>query len=207
MQRTRVKICGITRPEDALAACELGADALGFVCWEQSPRHVDMATVAAIVRRLPAFVTPVALFVDPAPERVRAAIDAGCTLLQFHGDESPQDCARHGQAYIKAVRMAPGVDLQALARDYAGARGLLLDAHVAGVPGGTGRTFDWTRVPRDLPLPVILAGGLDAGNVGGAIRTARPWAVDVSGGVEQAKGIKDRARIAEFMAGVAREHD
>lgn len=204
--RVRAKICGITRLEDALDAVASGADALGFVFWPQSPRAVVPAQAAAIIGRLPPFVTPVGLLVDPSPEEVRAAIGAGCGLLQFHGDESPGFCAQFAHPWIKALRMHDGVDLHAAAHDYAaaGAKGLLLDAFVPGVPGGTGQSFDWTRVPRDLALPVILAGGLTPDNVEEAIRVVRPYAVDVSGGVEAAKGIKDRARVAAFLAGVKR---
>lgn len=202
--RVRTKICGITRPEDAHAAAALGADALGFVFWDRSARAVSPAQAAGIIAGLPPFVTPVALFVDPDRETVEAAIAAGCTLLQFHGDEPPAFCASFGTAWIKAVRVSATTNLHAAARDYAGARGLLLDAFVEGQPGGTGRRFDWSRVPHDLPLPVILAGGLDPDNVGEAIRVVRPYAVDVSGGVEASKGIKDRARMAAFIQGVRR---
>lgn len=202
--RVRTKICGITREADALDAVALGADAVGFVFWARSPRAVTPAQAERIIARLPAFVTPVALFVDPAPDEVRAALAAGCTLLQFHGEESPAYCAQHGAAWIKAVRVGPATDLQAAATQYAAARGLLLDTLVDGVPGGTGQRFDWTRVPAGLGLPVILAGGLTPQNVGEAIRAVRPYAVDVSGGVESAKGIKDRALMAAFLEGVKR---
>ena len=202
--RVRTKICGITRLEDAQAAVDLGADALGFVFWPNSPRFIEPAHAAAIIGRLPPFVTAVGLFVDPCANTVVAALDAGCELLQFHGDESPADCARYNRAWIKAIRVAPTTDLRAAALRYAGARGLLLDAFVDGVPGGTGSRFDWTLIPHDLALPVVLAGGLTPENVGDAIRAVRPYAVDVSGGVEAAKGIKDRARMAAFIEGVRR---
>ncbi|MFZ5756200.1 MAG: phosphoribosylanthranilate isomerase [Pseudomonadota bacterium] len=204
--RVRTKICGITRAEDALAAAALGADAVGFVFWPQSPRAVTPEQAQAIIAGLPPFVTPVALFVDPAPADVQAAIAAGCALLQFHGDESPAFCAQFRHPWIKAVRVGPETDVRAAARGHAaaGARGLLLDTLVAGTPGGTGQRFDWALVPRDLALPVILAGGLTPENVADAIRTVRPYAVDVSGGVEQSKGIKDRVRMAAFLAGVKR---
>lgn len=202
--RVRTKICGITRPEDALAAAELGADAIGFVFWPRSPRHVTPAQAAAIIRRLPPLVTTVGLFVDPTNDEVTAAVEAGCDLLQFHGEETPARCERSSRPWIKALRVSPSLDLRAEAQRFAGARGLLLDAYVEGVPGGTGSRFDWNLVPHDMPLPVILAGGLTPENVGDAIRAVRPWAVDVSGGVEAAKGIKDRARMAAFIEGARR---
>lgn len=202
--RVRTKICGITRIEDALAAAELGADAIGFVFWASSSRYVSPAQAAAIIRRLPPLVTTVALFVDPDDATVAAAIEAGCDLLQFHGDEQPERCARAGHPWMKAVRVTAAANLHDVALRYAGARALLLDAYVEGVPGGTGSRFDWSLVPRDLALPVVLAGGLTPENVGDAIRVVRPWAVDVSGGVEAAKGIKDRARMAAFIEGAER---
>ncbi len=206
--RVRIKICGITRLEDSQAAVDLGVDALGFVFWPQSPRFIAPERAAAIIRRLPPFVTAVGLFVDPADADVAAALDAGCDLLQFHGDESPAQCAeqsaRHHRPWIKALRVNAATDLRAAAQRYVGARALLLDAFVDGVPGGTGSRFDWTLIPRDLALPVVLAGGLTPGNVGDAIRMVRPFAVDVSGGVEAAKGIKDRARMAAFIEGARR---
>lgn len=199
----------MTRTEDALAAAALGADAVGFVFWAQSPRAITPAQAKPIIDALPPFVTPVALFVDPSPREVQAAIDAGCALLQFHGDESPAFCAQFSRAWIKALRVGAGTDLRTLARDYAaaGARGLLLDALVPGVPGGTGQRFDWALVPRDLPLPVVLAGGLTPENVGDAIRAVRPYAVDVSGGIEAGRGIKDHARMAAFIEGVRRVNE
>lgn len=199
----------MTRIEDALAAAALGADAVGFVFWPQSPRAITPAPAATIIAALPPFVVPVALFVDPSVAEVKAAIAAGCTLLQFHGAETPAFCAQFACAWIKALRVGADTDLRPLARDYAaaGARGLLLDALVPGVPGGTGQRFDWTLVPHDLPLPVVLAGGLTPDNVGDAIRAVRPYAVDVSGGVEADKGIKDHARMAAFIEGVRRVNE
>lgn len=207
--RVRTKICGMTRTEDALAAAALGVDAVGFVFWPQSPRAITPAQAQLVIAALPPFVTPVALFVDPSPREVQAAIDAGCTLLQFHGDEAPAFCAQFSRAWIKALRVGADTDLRMLARDYAaaGARGLLLDALVPGVPGGTGQRFDWKLIPRDLPLPVVLAGGLTPENVGDAIRAVRPYAVDVSGGVEASRGIKDHARMAAFIEGVRRVNE
>lgn len=199
----------MTRSDDAQAAAALGVDAVGFVFWAQSPRAITAPQAAPIINQLPPFVTPVALFVDPSPDEVRAAITSGCTLLQFHGDESPEFCAQFQCAWIKALRISKDLDVRALVRNYAaaGARGVLLDALVPGVPGGTGQRFDWTLIPRDLALPVILAGGLSPENVGEAIRTVRPYAVDVSGGVEASKGIKDHARMAAFIDGVRRVED
>lgn len=207
--RVRAKICGITRLEDALEASALGADAVGFVFWDRSPRAMTPEKASAIIGRLPPFVTPVGLLVDPSPLEVTAAIQSGCGLLQFHGDESPAFCAQFGHPWVKAVRVGADTDLREVDRvcAAAGACALLLDAQVDGIPGGTGQRFDWTRVPHDLELPVILAGGLKAENLEEAIRTVRPYAVDVSGGVESAKGIKDRARMAAFLAGVKRVNE
>ncbi len=203
--RTRVKICGITRPEDALAAVRQGADAIGLVFYPPSPRAVTPQQAAAIANSVPPFVTVVGLFVNAGRETVadvlaRARLD----LLQFHGDESPEQCEGHGRPYIKAVRMRDEVDLHQLSEQYAGAAGLLLDTYMKGRPGGTGEAFDWERIPRDLAGYLVLAGGLNADNVEQAIRQVRPYAVDVSGGVEEAKGIKDVSKIEAFMRGVGR---
>ena len=201
--RTRVKICGITRVEDALAAAEAGADAIGLVFVETSPRCVSAERARAITAALPPFITVVGLFVDAPAARVREVLgQVPLDLLQFHGRESPEDCQQYGYPYIRAVRMAPGADLSAEARRYAQAAGLLLDAYDPQLAGGTGATFDWARVPRDLNKPVILAGGLTPENVGRAIQAVRPYAVDVSSGVEQSKGIKDAAKIAAFIRNV-----
>jgi phosphoribosylanthranilate isomerase len=200
---TAVKICGITRIEDAMSAARHGAHAIGLVFYRASPRHVGPATAAAIMRALPPFVTSVGLFVDASPEMVRDTLAlAPVQLLQFHGAEPPAFCRSFGVPYIKAVRVSDGVDLVQYARDYGDAKGLLLDALVQGLHGGTGATFDWALIPPKLPLPVVLSGGLDAANVEQAIRRVRPWAVDVSSGVEASKGIKDPAKIAAFIAGV-----
>ena len=197
----RVKICGITRLQDLHAACEAGADALGFVFYEKSPRHVSIATAAALVRELPPFVQSVGLFVNAEPAFIEAVLQAvPLDLLQFHGDETPADCMRHGRPYIKAVRVTPDTDLLKCAADFETARGLLLDAYVPGVPGGTGESFDWKLIPPDLPKPVILSGGLTPANVADAVTQVRPWAVDVSSGVEAAKGIKDPHHVAQFIA-------
>ncbi|HEY5719545.1 MAG TPA: phosphoribosylanthranilate isomerase [Gammaproteobacteria bacterium] len=201
--RTRVKICGITRPEDARTAAQLGCDAIGLVFWPRSSRAVTVDAARAVCSALPPFVTTVGLFVDAEPAAVRAVLDrVPLDLLQFHGDESPQACRRHGRPYVKAVRMRPGTDLGAVTRDYADAAGLLVDAYRKGVPGGTGSTFDWALLPAAPEFPLVLAGGLEPGNVAAAVRRVRPWAVDVSGGVEAAPGIKDAALIAAFMQGV-----
>ncbi|MCU0870593.1 MAG: phosphoribosylanthranilate isomerase [Burkholderiales bacterium] len=196
----RVKICGITRLDDALAAADAGADALGFVLWPGSPRHIAPEAAAAIVARLPAFVTSVALFVNPTPAEVDTAIDvAAFDLLQFHGDETAAFCAAFRRPWIKALRAAPGVDLLPSIAPFSQARGVLIDAHVPGAWGGTGVALDWSALPRELPLPLVLAGGLDPDNVAAAVRTVRPWAVDVSSGVERAKGIKDHAKVETFI--------
>jgi phosphoribosylanthranilate isomerase len=200
---TAVKICGITRPEDALAAARCGAHAIGLVFYRPSPRYVTPEKARDIIRMLPPFVTTVGLFVDaPAGEVSDVLSVAPVNLLQFHGAETPEFCRRFGLPYLKAVRVRAGVDLLQYASDYHDAKALLLDAFVDGTHGGTGETFDWNLVPRGLPLPVVLSGGLDAANVTEAIRKVRPWAVDVSSGVETGKGIKDPAKIAAFMSGV-----
>lgn len=203
MIRTRVKICGITRPEDALAAARAGADAIGLVFYPPSPRAVTRERAREIVQVLPPFVSVVGLFVNAQPAEVRAALAAlPIDLLQFHGDEAPEECRIYGRPYIKAVAMAPGVDLQAAARRYVDAAGLLLDTHREGVRGGTGEAFDWSRIPPGLDRPIILAGGLTLENVAAAVQRVRPYAVDVSSGVEVSKGIKDAARIEAFIRGV-----
>ena len=198
--RTRTKICGLTRVDDALHAAHCGADAIGLVFYPPSPRHVALENAAAICATLPAFVTRVALFVDAEPTEVRAVLDhIRPDLLQFHGDESPAYCSQFGVPYIKAVRVRAGLDLVQYAASYAGAQGLLLDAFVPGQAGGTGQAFDWALIPPRLSLPLILSGGLEPGNVRHAIQTVRPWAVDVSSGVEASKGIKDAAKVAQFI--------
>jgi phosphoribosylanthranilate isomerase len=203
--RVRVKICGITRPEDGVAAARLGADAIGLVFYAPSPRHVTIAQAQAVCAALPPFVTVVGLFVDaPAPEVLAVLQAVPLDVLQFHGDEAPAYCAAFGRPWLKALRMRDGLDVAAEARRYAGAQGLLLDAYQPGQPGGTGTAFDWQRMPQGLDLPLILAGGLTPDNVAEAITVARPYAVDVSGGVEQAKGIKSADKMAAFMREVER---
>jgi phosphoribosylanthranilate isomerase len=200
---TVVKICGITRVEDALAAARCGAHAVGVVFYRPSPRCVSPSQAAALVAALPPFVSVVGLFVDADAGEVRATVaEARCHLLQFHGSEPPEFCAQFELPYVKAVRVRSGVDLLQYARAYRDAKGLLLDAYVDGTHGGTGTSFDWKLIPRSIPLPVILSGGLNPQNVEQAVRAVRPWAVDVSSGVEAAPGIKDAARIAAFMSGV-----
>lgn len=200
---TAVKICGITRIEDALAAARCGAHAIGLVFYRPSPRYVDPDRAGKIIRALPPFVTAVGLFVDAPAQNVRAVLaQVPVSLLQFHGDESPAFCRQFGLPYIKAVRVRAGVDLLQYAQDYHDAKALLLDAFVDGAHGGTGATFDWSLVRERLRLPIVLSGGLTAGNVAKAIRAVHPWAVDVSSGVEAEKGIKDAAKIAAFISGV-----
>jgi len=201
--RTRVKICGITRAEDAIMAARAGADAIGLVFYPPSPRAVDASRAVDIVRALPPFVAAVGLFVDPAAEEVERVLRSlRLDLLQFHGDEAPQFCARFGVPYIKAIRVRPETDLLEYARLHGNARGLLLDAYVSGTHGGTGTQFDWSLVPTDIGLPVVLSGGLTPANVGEGVRRVRPWGVDVSSGVEAGKGIKDPSRVREFIMGV-----
>ena len=203
MTVVRSKICGITRIEDALAVVEAGADAIGLVFYGKSPRAVSVEQAAAILHALPPFVTTVGLFVDmPRDELLQLLQRLPLDLLQFHGDESPADCEGYGRPYIKALRVRPGEDVAAAMAPYTGARGILLDTFVEGVPGGTGASFDWSLVPEDAAKPIILAGGLDAGNVATAIRQVRPYAVDVSGGVEASKGIKDADKIRAFVRAV-----
>ena len=199
----RVKICGITRAEDALAVAHGGADAIGLVFYQRSPRHVSILQAAQLVAVLPPFVTVVGLFVNASVEVVREVMAAvSLDVLQFHGDETPEYCAQFNKPYLKAIRVKAGVDLLQCAADFNSAQGLLLDAHVEGIPGGTGASFDWSLIPGHLPLPLILSGGLTVENVAAGIKQVRPYAVDVSSGVEAAKGIKDAAKIARFMQAV-----
>ncbi|MEP7100826.1 MAG: phosphoribosylanthranilate isomerase [Burkholderiales bacterium] len=205
-QRTRIKICGLTREADVDAAVNAGADAIGFVLYEKSARHVSLARAAELARRLPPFVMPVGLFVNATEAQIAAASAAiPQLLLQLHGDESPQECLRAGRPFLRAARMAPGFDLLDFASRFAQAQAILLDADVEGYGGG-GKVFDWSLIPSAVPLPVVLSGGLHAGNVIQGIHTLRPWAVDVSSGVEHAKGIKDADAIRRFCDAV-READ
>ncbi len=197
----RVKICGITRLEDALFAANAGADALGFVFYDKSPRYLSADQAASICRALPPFITRVGLFVNASADDVHSVLHrVPLDVLQFHGDETPAYCAQFGKSYLKAVRVTAATDLLKYAADFEAASGLLLDAYVSGVRGGTGVTFDWKLVPEQCPQPVILSGGLTPENVNEAIRQTRPWAVDVSSGVESAKGIKDMHKVAQFIA-------
>jgi phosphoribosylanthranilate isomerase len=204
--RTRIKICGLTRDEDLDSAVASGADAVGFVLYPKSPRAVSLRRATELAGRLPPFVTPVLLFVNAHRDEVDAALDAiPNALLQFHGDEQPADCERFRRPYLRAARMAPGLALLDFATAYASAAGLLLDAHVDGYGGG-GKAFDWSLVPAHVPLPVVLSGGLNPANVIDGVMSVRPWAVDVSSGVESAKGIKDPALMRRFCEAV-READ
>lgn len=203
MPVVRCKICGITRVEDALAAVEAGADAIGLVFYAKSPRAVTVPQAQAILAALPPFVTTVGLFVDSERSELNAILDVlPLDLLQFHGDESPAACEGFGRPYIKALRVRPGDDIAARIGLYGSAAGVLLDTFVPGVPGGTGEAFDWSLVPQDLSVPIILAGGLTPENVRAAIEQVRPYAVDVSGGVEASKGLKDSNKIHAFVHAV-----
>ena len=202
--RTRVKICGITRPRDALAVVDSGADALGLVFYPDSPRCVEVDTARRIARTVAPFVTVTGLFVNAAEDTIRAVLaQVPLGLLQFHGQEGNADCAGFGLPFIKSIAMRPGVDILATMAQYPDAAGFLLDAWQPATHGGGGVSFDWNRVPADAPAPVILAGGLTPDNVAAAIRASRPYAVDVSSGVEAARGIKSDAKIHAFMKGVA----
>lgn len=203
MAYTRIKICGITRPEDAQVAVANGADAIGLVFYAKSPRAVDTARAVEIVAEVAPFVTVVALFVDASQstiEQVLAAVPVD--VIQFHGQESATYCEQFERPYLKAVRVKPGLDLGAAVAPYGRARGVLLDSWQDGVPGGTGKTFDWQLASGRIARPMVLAGGLDAANVGAAMAQLQPAGVDVSGGVESAPGIKCPRRIAEFVRAV-----
>jgi len=204
--RTRIKICGITREADLDEAVAAGADAVGFVLYDKSPRHVSAARAGELARRLPPFVTPVVLLVNADRGLLQDAFDAvPHALLQFHGDETPAQCSAAGRTYLRAARMAPGLDLIDFAAQYPDAAGLLLDAHVEGYGGG-GKVFDWSVIPANVPAPVVLSGGLNPANVIDGVLRVRPWAVDTSSGVESAKGIKDAVLMRRFCEAV-READ
>lgn len=201
--RTRAKICGITRPQDGIAAAANGADAIGLVFFEKSPRVVDVEQARAVIAALPPFVTSVGLFVNADVAEVERVLDqVPLDLLQFHGEEAPEYCRQFSRPYIKAVRMSDGVNLELVAQQFDEAKALLVDSYQKGVPGGTGHTFDWARIPAGMDKPIILAGGLGPENIEQAVRQVRPFAVDVSSGVEVEKGIKDADKIAAFMRGV-----
>lgn len=205
-QRVRCKICGITNLDDALAAIAAGADALGFVFYRKSPRYVEPAVAAEICAALPAFVTTVGLFVNHSREQVDAILaQVPLSLLQFHGDEDEVECLSYARPYIKAIRIRGREDFARGQIDFASAQGLLVDTYRAGVPGGTGEAFDWELLPAERNMPLILAGGLKPENVRNAIASVQPYAVDVSGGVEQSKGIKDGAKLVRFLQEVSRE--
>ena len=204
MSRTRVKICGITRPQDVDAAVSAGADALGFVFTHRSKRHVTIGAARELVARVPAFVSRVGLFMDQEAHDVAAVLsEVPLSLLQFHGRESGAFCSRFGLPYIKALDVA-GATAPGLAQEYAGAAALLLDSHEAGAPGGTGKSFDWTSIP-ELPKPLVLAGGLNPENVRRAVASVAPWAVDVSSGVEDSPGMKNEGKMIEFINEAKRE--
>ncbi len=205
-QRTRIKICGLTREADVHAAVEAGADAIGFVFYAKSARFVTLERADRLARELPPFVTPVGLFVNADRAQIDSAVNAiPGLLLQFHGDETPADCREPGRPYLRAARVGPNLDLLDFARQFADAQGLLLDALVEGYGGG-GKVFDWSVVPRDLPCPVVLSGGLNPANVVAGVLQVRPWAVDVSSGVESAPGLKDTSALRRFCDAV-READ
>ena len=200
---TRIKICGITRVEDARVAVDSGADAIGLVFYDKSPRCVDVERAAQIVSVVPPFVTVVALFVDELAANIARILDhLPVDLVQFHGNEDAAFCRQFGRPWMKALRVRAGMDLRGSCLSYEGARGILLDNWEAGIPGGTGRSFDWGLAEATLPLPVVLAGGLDEDNVAGAMSRVRPAAVDVSGGVERSPGIKDAGKVRRFVAAV-----
>ncbi|MFC7421820.1 phosphoribosylanthranilate isomerase [Iodobacter arcticus] len=209
--KTRIKICGLRDPEMAKLTAKAGADAIGLVFYPPSPRHVEIAMAEQIVAALPAFVSSVGLFVNADAAFVRSVLaKVPLDLLQFHGDETPEYCRQFGRPYLKALRVRPDLNLVEYAQRFVDAlcKGILVDAFVEGVPGGTGEAFDWDLLPKDLPLPLVLSGGLHSDNVYEAICKVRPWAVDVSSGVESSKGIKDVAKIATFINQAEREaHD
>ncbi|HVO06691.1 MAG TPA: phosphoribosylanthranilate isomerase [Burkholderiaceae bacterium] len=205
-QRTRIKICGLTRETDVAAAVEAGADAVGFVLYGRSPRHVSAARAGQLARALPPFVTPVCLFVNAKADEIARAVEhVPRAVLQFHGDETPAQCEAERRSYIRALRMREGLALLDLAHAYASASALLLDADVQGYGGG-GKVFDWSLIPPNVPVPVVLSGGLNPANVIDGVMHVRPWAVDVSSGVEASKGVKDATLIRRFCDGV-READ
>jgi len=201
--RTRVKICGITRAQDALKAVELGVDAIGLVFYEKSPRAISIEEARTIIQKMPPFISIVGLFVDPSPKDVAAILHrVSLDLLQFHGDEIPSECSAYGKPYIKAIKVKDDLDIAAEVKKYTTARGILLDSYDPKIPGGTGRVFDWSKIPKQLDKPLILAGGLTPENVWQAITKVRPYAVDVSGGIEIEKGIKDQDKMIAFMRSV-----
>ena len=203
--RTRVKICGITRPEDAVAAASLGVDAIGLVFYDKSPRSVGISEAKGICRELPGFVTSVALFLNPEDSLVRQVIsEVDIDLLQFHGTESIEFCESFNKPYIKAIGVSGETSLDEKVALYPSARGVLLDSHVHGAAGGTGETFDWSTIPQSIRERIILAGGLKPDNVAEAISLVKPYAVDLSSGVEQSPGIKDINLMTRLMQEIKR---
>ena len=202
MTRTRIKICGLTREADIDEAIAAGADALGFVLYARSPRHVSAQRAAQLIAPLPPFVTPVLLLVNPSLDDVREATElAPRALLQFHGDETPEQCAAAGRPFMRVARMTPQLDLLDFAARFSNAQALLLDAHVE-TYGGAGKVFDWSLIPPSVPLPVVLSGGLNPANVTDGVLRVRPWAVDVSSGVEVSKGVKSGPLMRRFCKAV-----
>jgi phosphoribosylanthranilate isomerase len=198
----RVKICGITNIDDALMACRHGADALGFVFYKKSPRYVSPEMANTIVAQLPPFITPVALFVDADSDIIKSVINGSSRwMMQFHGSENEVECATYNRPYMKALRVKEGDDIAKMVNQYPTATAILLDAYKKGVPGGTGEVFDWALIPAELSKPVVLAGGLSPDNIIEAVKQVSPYAVDVSGGVELAKGIKSELKVQEFIIG------
>lgn len=203
--RTRVKICGITRPEDAVEAARLGVDAIGLVFYEKSPRHLSIEQAQAVCQVLPGFVTVVSLFLNPQAGLVKDVLaSVAVDLLQFHGNETGDFCRSFNRPYIKALGMADDQGLEQRAKEYSDARAVLLDSHASGAAGGTGKIFDWNSIPRQFQQSIILAGGLNPQNVAEAIVAVRPYAVDLSSGVEAAPGIKDASLMAQLMKEVKR---
>lgn len=202
LTRTRIKFCGFTREQDIDRAVALGADALGFVMWPKSARSVNIEQLAVLSARVPAFVTRVGLFVDQPAELIEQCLPY-LDMLQFHGNETPEACQQYSLPWMKALRMRDEIDLDHEAARYHQAQALLLDAYRPGTPGGTGETFDWSRIPANLAKPVILAGGLSADNIADAVRQVAPYAVDVSGGIEASHGCKDAGKMASFVKQVA----
>jgi len=201
----RVKICGITNLEDALHACEQGADALGFVFYKKSPRYIEPEKANEIVKQLPPFVVPVALFVNAEYELIHSVIEKSDRwVIQFHGDESNAECQKYNRTFIKALRVKPDDNINLEIKSYPDASAILLDAYKAGVPGGTGESFNWELVPKNTNKSIILAGGLTVSNIRQAVEQVQPYAVDVSGGVELSKGIKDHNKVQQFITGAKR---
>ena len=201
--RTRIKICGFTQVQDAVAAAKLGVDAIGLVFYPPSPRNVSIEQAVEIVNALPAFVTVVALFVDEQEAQIREVLSrVSIDCIQFHGDESVDACSVYNKPYMKAIRMKPDLDILAIAAQYQDATALLLDAYHPGIKGGSGSQFDWDLIPENCSLPVVLAGGLQVNNARLAVESVRPYALDVSSGVEAEKGIKDVAKMAAFIQAI-----